>query len=111
MVLHTQERSLKKIKSIYYKERVKCYLQMGHIMKVFGNKDICMEEVFLYGEKVIKNIKVIITLEKNKDMENIITIKINGMKECGKMESSTAKVQSFKMEKKLLLEDGKEALL
>ena len=60
---------------------------MALIIKVIGNKDICMEEVNLYGKQV-KDIKETIILVRNKVLELISIIRTNIMRVCGKMEDN-----------------------
>lgn len=75
-------------------------------MKAFSRRVTCTEEECLCGIKRVDVMKEIIILEKNKASENIITITVSGMKECGRMESSTEKGPSTKTDTKFLLEDG-----
>ena len=65
-----------------------------------------MEGEHLFGIEMERDMKEIITLERNKDMENITITTINGMKECGKMESNMDKAHYIRMAIKYIQEDG-----
>jgi hypothetical protein len=75
-------------------------------MKAFSKRATCTEEECSCGIRRVDVTKEIIISEKNKVLENIITTTVSGMKECGRMESSTEKGPSTKTDTKFSLEDG-----
>ena len=79
---------------------------MDHIIKDIGNKVTCMVEELLFGTEMEKGMKETIILEKNKVMENITIIIINGIKECGKMENSMEKERFIKMDIEFIQDGG-----
>lgn len=79
---------------------------MDHIIKVIGNRVICMVEVYLFGVNQTKDMKEITISVRNKVTENTTTTLINGMKACGKTVSNMVKVQFTKTVKKYSQEDG-----
>ena len=83
--------ALKIIINISFKDLERWFLKMVHIIKDIGRKDICMEEENFHG-KMDKNMKEIIELVKNKDMELFIFLKIKNIKVIGKMVDNMEKV-------------------
>lgn len=78
--------------SSFQKVKESWFLLMVPLTKEVGKMEWCMDLEFING-KMDQNMKVFMSMEKNKEMESFIIHLENNTLECGRMGNNKAKVK------------------